>query len=81
MATDTTPIDLAVLLSRREREVMDLAVRGLTNVRIAQELDVSAHVVKFHLASVYRKLDVANRTQAAALYVSALSRDGLGGGG
>lgn len=80
MATDTTLIEVAGLLSRREREVMDLAARGLTNARIAQELDVSTHVIKFHLASVYRKLDVANRTQAAALYVSALSRDGLGGG-
>lgn len=38
---------------------------GLTNSQIAKGLGVSIHAVKFHLASVYRKLGVANRTEAA----------------
>lgn len=66
--------DVPALLTRRERDVMDRAVHGLTNARIAADLAVSTHAVKFHLASVYRKLKVANRTEATALYVSALSR-------
>jgi DNA-binding CsgD family transcriptional regulator len=52
---------------------MHRAARGLTNAQIASELDVSIHAVKFHLASIYRKLGVANRTEATALYVESRS--------
>lgn len=45
-----------------------MAARGLTNREIGARLHVSTHAVKFHLASVYRKLGVANRTQAAVAY-------------
>jgi len=58
----------AVCLSPRERDVLSLASRGLTNVQIARELSVSVHGVKFHLGSIFRKLGVENRTAAAALY-------------
>lgn len=54
-------------LSSRERQVLEMAARGMTNGQIAGLLHVSAHVVKFHLASVYRKLGAANRTQATVL--------------
>lgn len=47
--------------------------RGLTNAQIAAELGVTTHAVKFHLASIYRKLGVSNRTEATARYVTALS--------
>jgi DNA-binding NarL/FixJ family response regulator len=56
---------------------MERAAHGLTNARIAEELHVSTHAVKFHLASVYRKLGVANRTEATAWYVTALAREEL----
>ena len=55
-------------LSPRERDVLSLASRGLTNGQIARELSVSVHGVKFHLGSIFRKLGVENRTAAAALY-------------
>lgn len=58
-------------LSRRELEVLQLASNGSTNNEIAAALGLSAHAVKFHLASVYRKLGVVNRTEAAVLFVSA----------
>lgn len=61
------------VLSRREREVMQCASQGMTNPQIAAELSVSTHAVKFHLASIYRKLGVANRTEATARYVAALA--------
>ena len=57
-------------LSPREHEVIQLAARGLRNSQVAEELHVSVHAVKFHLASAYRKLGVANRTQAAVAYLS-----------
>jgi DNA-binding CsgD family transcriptional regulator len=55
-------------LSARELEVLSMAADGLTNAQIASRMGVTIHAVKFHLASVYRKLLVANRTEAAALY-------------
>jgi DNA-binding CsgD family transcriptional regulator len=56
-------------LSPREAQVLELAARGLTNARVAAELGVSIHAVKFHLASVYRKLGVGNRTEATVAYL------------
>jgi NarL family two-component system response regulator LiaR len=55
-------------LSRREAQVLQMAAQGLANGDIAARLDVTVHAVKFHLASVYRKLGVANRTEAAVLF-------------
>jgi DNA-binding CsgD family transcriptional regulator len=58
-------------LSVRERDVLDMVARGLTNSEVSQRLNVSVHAVKFHLASIYRKLDVVNRTEAAVVYMRA----------
>ena len=52
-------------LTRRELQVLRLTADGMTNGEVAATVGVSVHAVKFHLASVYRKLGVANRTQAA----------------
>jgi DNA-binding CsgD family transcriptional regulator len=57
------------LLSPRETRVIELASRGLTNRQAAAELGLTIHAVKFHLSSVYRKLGVANRTEASRLYL------------
>jgi DNA-binding NarL/FixJ family response regulator len=58
-------------LSAREAEVLENASLGLTNEQVAARLHVTVHAVKFHLASIYRKLEVANRTEAAGVYVRA----------
>lgn len=55
-------------LSARETEVVAMATLGLTNAQIAERLNVTNHAIKFHLASIYRKLGVANRTEAAVTY-------------
>ena len=52
-------------LTAREREILMLVSDGLTNARIGQELWVTEQTVKFHLSNVYRKLAVANRTEAS----------------
>jgi DNA-binding CsgD family transcriptional regulator len=75
VSTDATIGEASEILTRREFEVMDRAAHGLTNARIADELHVTTHAIKFHLASVYRKLGVANRTEATAWYVAALARE------
>ena len=59
------------LLSARELEVLQLTSLGLTNAEVARRLSVSVHAVKFHLAAIYRRLGVANRTEAAVFYLRA----------
>ena len=58
--------ELVEPLSPREVEVLLLMAQGKTNSEIARQLFVSSGTVKAHTASIYRKLDVANRTEAAA---------------
>jgi LuxR family transcriptional regulator, maltose regulon positive regulatory protein len=53
-------------LSQRELEVLHLIALGSTNQEIARQLIVSRGTIKAHTASIYRKLDVANRTEAVA---------------
>jgi len=59
-------------LTERELEVLGLLAQGLANKQIAVELGISEHTVKFHVSSIYAKLDVTNRTEAV--------RAGLRGG-
>jgi len=51
-------------LSDRELDVLQSLARGLSNKQIAQEGWVTEQTVKFHLSNIYRKLGVANRTEA-----------------
>jgi DNA-binding NarL/FixJ family response regulator len=51
-------------LTDRELEILRLVAEGYTNNTIARELWVTEQTVKFHLSNTYRKLGVANRTQA-----------------
>ena len=51
-------------LSEREVEVLALVARGLDNADIADTLFISARTVKNHLASIYSKLDVDDKTKA-----------------
>ena len=59
-------------LTDRESEVLGLLAKGLANKQIAVALGISEHTVKFHVSSIYAKLNVTNRTEAV--------RDGLRGG-
>jgi two-component system, NarL family, response regulator YdfI len=68
-ATQDSPRSDLGSLSLREVEVLDLIASGLTNTDVASRLNVTVHTVKFHLASIYRKLGVANRTQAVGTYL------------
>jgi DNA-binding NarL/FixJ family response regulator len=51
-------------LSDRESEVLGLLAKGLANKQIALALGISEHTVKFHVSSIYTKLNVTNRTEA-----------------
>jgi len=58
-------------LSPRELDVLERMSQGQTNAQVAANLGITTHAVKFHLASVFRKLGVHNRTQAASVYLRA----------
>ena len=54
-------------LTERETAILAALARGLSNEAIGKELWIAEQTVKFHLTNIYRKLGVANRTEAARL--------------
>ena len=70
-ASESEPLERGPL-TERESEVLGLLSRGLANKQIALDLGISEHTVKFHVSSIYTKLNVTNRTEAV--------REGLLGG-
>lgn len=60
----TSPDSMQEPLSDREKEVLLLITRGLSNPQIASELSLSLSTVKFHIGSLYKKLNVYSRAEA-----------------
>ena len=56
---------LAEKLTTREMQVLQGLTEGKSNKEIARDLDLTEPTIKLHMKTLYRKLDVANRTQAA----------------
>lgn len=59
------------MLSNQERRVLALVAEGLTNKEVGEKLTLSENTVKNYLVSVFEKLGVKRRSQAAAIYVQA----------
>ncbi len=57
--------DLTDNLTSQELQVLKLIARGLTNQEIGKALHISYNTVKSHVSSIYQKLKVSDRTQAA----------------
>lgn len=56
-------------LNGRERDVLRLMAGGLTNKAIARELEIAPNTVRGYVESIFAKLNVNNRTAAAALWL------------
>ncbi len=54
-------------LTPREIEVLGMMAEGLGNKIIAARLGISLHTVKFHIASIFAKLDAGSRTEAVTI--------------
>ncbi|MGL5879055.1 MAG: response regulator transcription factor [Xenococcaceae cyanobacterium] len=63
----TLPETLSQPLTRREIEVLKMLAEGLGNKTIARRLGISEHTVKFHIGSIFNKLDASSRTEAVIL--------------
>jgi two-component system response regulator DevR len=68
------PSRLFTTLSPQEKRVLELVVQGKTNKEIGDKLGLSDNTVKNYLGSVFEKLKVKSRAQAAALYTQAQVR-------
>ena len=62
-----TNSDLTPQLTARELEILRMLADGLGNKEIAWRLKISEHTVKFHLSSIFTKLDVSSRAEAVSL--------------
>ena len=60
-------------LTKRERALLDLLARGMSNRDIAKALEISINTVKFHLRNLFEKLSVNSRAQAIALYFTSVT--------
>jgi DNA-binding CsgD family transcriptional regulator len=65
-------------LTRRERQMLELIVEGLTNREIADRLYLAESTVKRHLSSTFRRLGVSSRREAAAAVLAAEQSFGVG---
>jgi NarL family two-component system response regulator LiaR len=69
-APSPEPLEMPIeTLSERELEVLRLMVHGLSNLVIAETLNISVPTVKTHVQHILQKLHVSDRTQAALLAV------------
>lgn len=65
------------VLSRRELQILTLMGRGATNEQIAKHLAITEPTVKTHASSIFDKLSVRNRTEAALVLMQARAKNGL----
>jgi DNA-binding NarL/FixJ family response regulator len=61
------PGELNASLTAREIEVLRMLAEGLANKNIAWKLGISEHTVKFHIASIFTKLNASSRAEAVAI--------------
>jgi len=61
------PTSPLMALTPREIQVLSMLAEGLGNKSIAQRLSISEHTVKFHVSSIFTKLNAKSRTEAVTL--------------
>lgn len=67
--------DKKIELTSRQKEILSLLRKGLTNIEICKTLGISANTVKVHLANIYKILEVTNRTEAVSTNFASIGDD------
>lgn len=70
--------DALSYLTSREREVLTMIGRGLSNADVADAMSLSTHTVRTHVQNMYAKLGVNNRVAAAAVFRRPAAQNGRG---
>jgi DNA-binding CsgD family transcriptional regulator len=70
----------ASLLSPREKDVMEMMLRGYSTDSTAERLGIALETVRRHRKSIYRKLDVSSQTDLFSLFLNSMSCLGEAGG-
>ena len=70
-----------VALTERERQIMRLVCKGLSNKEIGRRLHIADGTIKVHLHHIFQKLEIGNRTALAALAISNEQTSGNRGAG
>ena len=60
---ETNKFDFPALLSSRELQILELVVKGLSNQKIARELDISKRTVDNHISNILKKTNTDNRVE------------------
>lgn len=60
---ETNKFDFPALLSSRELQILELVVKGLSNQKIASELDISKRTVDNHISNILKKTSTDNRVE------------------
>ncbi|MBR1172811.1 response regulator transcription factor [Bradyrhizobium sp. KB893862 SZCCT0404] len=66
--------DMLATLTDRERQIMHLVSKGLSNKEIGRRLNIADGTIKQHLHNIFQKLEVSNRTVLAALAIAQYGR-------
>jgi DNA-binding NarL/FixJ family response regulator len=61
--------EMVMILTDREKSVLDLLAKGMMNKEVAGELDISPATVRTHIQRIYEKLQVNTRVEAVNLYL------------
>ena len=69
MEIAANPAPLGSDLTDREREVLQLVAKGMTNFQIAHQIGISEATVRFHVGNILSKLEVGNRTEAVRVAI------------
>ncbi len=69
VSEEEKPAEIGKKLTDREKDVLKLMVKGLSNTRIAKELVISPSTIKSHVSNILAKMHVTSRSEAVALAV------------
>lgn len=63
-------------VSKSEKKVYDLVVKGMSNVEVGEELGIQEKTVKFHMTNLFKKLSVKSRSKMIANHYVGLMKRG-----